>query len=156
MLAAASLDLVKRQSMNNRVFCLLLIVFGLLQAGCASVKSRIYFDNPAQTRVSLPDRNASFVMPAVTDLNQTEDSKKMNRDEGGEPIFMELPDGTRLKGYIYIFHCKLDQAEKLVRMEFSLTADRIDKLKRGEAVTVIGLSSKGKPVYKITLGLEQL
>jgi len=142
--------------MNNRVFCLLLMALGLLQAGCASVKSKIYFANPAQTKVNLPHRNASFVMPTMTELAQTEDSKKMNRDEGGEPILMELPDGTRLKGYLYVFHCKLDQAEKLVLMEFSLTADRIEKLKSGQAVTVIGLSSKGKPVYKITLGLEHL
>lgn len=146
----------KRQSMKNRFFYLLLVVLGLLQAGCAGVKSKIYFANPAQTKVILPGRNASFVMPTMTELTQTEDSKKMNRDEGGEPIHMELPDGTRLKGYLYVFHCKLDQAEKLVLMEFSLTADRIDKLKSGQAVTVIGLSSKGKPVYKITLGLEQL
>ena len=142
--------------MKNSVFCLLLIVLALFQAGCAATKSKIYFANPAQTKVSLPDRNASFVMPTMTELTQTEDSKKMNRDEGGEPIHMELPDGTRLKGYLYVFHCKLDQAEKLVLMEFSLTVDRIEKLKSGQAVTVTGFSSKGKPVYKVTLGLEQL
>jgi len=134
---------------------MLLIAAGFFQAGCASVKSRIYFDNPAQTKVVLPDRNASFVMPTVVDLNQTEDSKKMNRDEGGEPIHMELPDGTRLKGYLYVFHCKLDQAEKLVRMDFTLTPERIEKLKSGEAVTITSLTSKGKPYYKITLGVEQ-
>lgn len=138
------------------MFWLLLIVTGLAQAGCASVKSDIYFANPAQTKVILPSRNASFVMPTMAELQQTENSKEMNRDEGGEPIRMELPDGTRLKGYLYVFHCKLDQAEKLVRMEFSLTMDEIDKLKSGQAVTVTGLSSKGKPVYKITLGLEKL
>src|ERR1051326_5197340 len=117
----------------------LLIIAGLFGSGCASVKSKIY-----------------FAMPAMAELTQTEDSKKMNLDEGGESILMELPDGTRLKGYLYVFHCKLDQAEKLVLMEFSLTEDRIQKLKSGQAVTVIGLSSKGKPVYKITLGLEHL
>jgi hypothetical protein len=134
----------------------LLIVTSLVQAGCASVKSDIYFANPAQTKVFLPSRNASFVMPTMAELKQTENSKEMNRDESGEPIRMELPDGTRLKGYLYVFHCKLDQAEKLVRMEFGLTMDEIDKLKSGQAVTVTGLSSKGKPVYKITLGLEKL
>jgi hypothetical protein len=142
--------------MKNWLFCWLIIAGGFLQAGCASVKSKIYFANPPQTKVTLPDRNASFVMPTMTELAQTENSKKMNRDEGGEPIYMELPDGTRLKGYLYVFHCKLDQAEKLVLMEFSLTADRIEKLKAGQAVTVVGLSSKGKPVYKITLGVEHL
>jgi hypothetical protein len=141
--------------MTNLVFCLLLIVFGLSQAGCASVKSRIYFNDPAQTKVILPDRNASFTMPTVTELDQTEDAKKMNRDEGGEPILMELPDGTRLKGYIYVFHCKLDQAEKLVHMDFNLAPDRIEKLKEGQAVTVTSVTSKGKPFYKITLGLEK-
>ncbi len=155
MLDAASLDLGKRQYMKNRVFCFVLVVFGLLEAGCATVKSRIYFNDPAQTKVILPDRNASFVMPVLTELKQTEDAKKLNRDEGGEPIIVELPDGTRLKGYIYVFHCKLDQAEKLVRMEFSLTPERIEKLKNGQAVTVTSLTSKGKPFYKITLGLEQ-
>lgn len=142
--------------MKNRMFCWLVILFGLLEAGCASVRSRIYFDNPPQTKVILPARNASFTTPTAADLKQTEHSKRMNLDEGGEPIMMELPDGTRLKGYIYVFHCKLDQAEKLVRMEFSLGPDRLEKLKSGQAVTVVGLSSKGKPVYKITLGLEQL
>src|ERR1041385_6597043 len=129
----------------------LLIIAGLFGGGCASVKSNIYFANPAMTKVTLPRHDASFVMPTMAELTQTEDSKKMNLDEGGESILMELPDGTRLKGYLYVFHCKLDQAEKLVLMEFSLTEDRIQKLKSGQAVTVIGLSSKGKPVYKITL-----
>src|ERR1051325_10561273 len=142
--------------MKNWVFFSLLLASGLFQAGCASVKWDIYFANPAKTKVMLPHRNASFVMPTMVELTQTEDSKKMNRDEGGEPIRMELPDSTRLKGYLYVFHCKLDQAEKLVRMEFSLTTDQVEKLKSGQAVSVTGLSSKGKPVYKITLGLEQL
>ncbi len=142
--------------MKSWLLCWLLIIAGLFGGGCASVKSKIYFANPAQTKVTLPRRDASFVMPTMAELTQTEDSKKMNLDEGGEPVMMELPDGTRLKGYLYVFHCKLDQAEKLVLMEFSLTEDRIQKLKSGEAVTVIGLSSKGKPVYKITLGLEHL
>ena len=142
--------------MKSWFLCWLLIIAGLFGGGCASVKSKIYFANPPLTKVTLPRRDASFVMPTMAELTQTEDSKKMNLDEGGEPVFMQLPDGTRLKGYLYVFHCKLDQAEKLVLMEFSLTEDRIQKLKSGQAVTVIGLSSKGKPVYKITLGLEQL
>jgi hypothetical protein len=142
--------------MKNWLFFWLLVAAAFLQTGCASVKSKIYFANPPQTKVSLPDRNASFVMPAMAELKQTEGSGKINRDEGGEPIYMELPDGTRLKGYLYVFHCRLDQAEKLVRMDFSLTADRIEKLKSGQAVTVTALSAKGKPVYKITLGQEQL
>ena len=89
-------------------------------------------------------------------LRQTEASGRMQSDDGGEPIYMELPDGTRLKGYLHVFHCKLDQAEKLALVEFSLTTDRIEKLKSGQAVTVTAVSSKGKPVYKITLGQEQL
>jgi hypothetical protein len=142
--------------MKNWLFCWLLIAAAFLEAGCAPVKSKIYFANPAQTKVTLPDRNVSFVTPTMAELKQTEGSGKMNRDEGGEPIYMELPDGTRLKGYLYVFHCRLDQAERLVRMEFSLTSDRIEKLKNGQAVTVTALSSKGKPVYKITLGEEHL
>jgi hypothetical protein len=142
--------------MKNGLFCWLIIAAALLQAGCASVKSKIYFANPAQTKVTLPARNASFVMPTMAELKQTEGSREMNRDEGGEPIYMELPDGTQLKGYLYVFHCRLDQAEKLALIEFSLTSDRIEKLKSGQAVTVTALSSKGKPVYKITLGQEHL
>lgn len=142
--------------MKNWAFCLLLVLAGLLQAGCASPRSKIYFANPPMTKVMLPHRNASFVMPTIAELTQTEDAKELKRDEGGEPVRMELPDGTRLKGYLYVFHCKLDQAEKLAQMEFSLTQDRIQKLKTGEALTVTGLSSKSKPVYKITLGLEHL
>ena len=142
--------------MKNWLFFWLLVAAAFLQTGCASVKSKIYFANPAQTKVTLPDRNASFVMPAMAELKQTEGSGKMNRDEGGEPIYMELPDGTRLKGYLYVFHCHLDQAEKLAQIEFSLTVDRIEKLKSEQAVTVTALSSKGKPVYKITLGQEHL
>ena len=142
--------------MKNWLFWWLIIAAAFLQAGCASVKSNIYFANPAHTKVTLPDRNASFVMPTMAALKQTEGSGKMERDDGGEPIYMELPDGTRLKGYLYVFHCRLDQAEKLVLIEFSLTADRIEKLKSGQAVTVTAVSSKGKPVYKITLGQEQL
>jgi hypothetical protein len=142
--------------MKNWLFCWLIIAAAFLQAGCASVKSKIYFANPPQTKVTLPDRNVSFVTPSMAELKQTEGSREMNRDEGGEPIYMELPDGTRLKGYLYVFHCRLDQAEKLALIEFSLTSDRIEKLKSGQAVTVSALSSKGKPVYKITLGQEHL
>ena len=142
--------------MKNWLFCWLMIAGAFVQAGCASVKSRIYFANPPQTKVTLPARNASFVMPTMAELKQTEGSKEVNRDEGGEPIYMELPDGTRLKGYLYVFHCRLDQAEKLALVEFSLTSVRIEKLKGGQAVSVTALSSKGKPVYKITLGQEHL
>jgi hypothetical protein len=142
--------------MKNWLFCWLIIAAAFLQTGCASVKSNIYFANPAQTKVTLPGRNASFVMPTMAVLRQTEGSAKLHQDDGGEPILMELPDGTRLKGFLYVFHCKLDQAEKLVLIEFSLTTDRIEKLKSGQAVTVTALSSKGKPVYKITLGQDQL
>jgi hypothetical protein len=142
--------------MKNWLFCWLIVAAAFLQAGCASVNSKIYFANPPQTKVSLPARNVSFVTPTMAELKQTEGSREMNRDEGGEPIYMELPDGTRLKGYLYVFHCRLDQAEKLALIEFSLTSDRIEKLKSGQAVTVTAVSSKGKPVYKITLGQEQL
>jgi hypothetical protein len=142
--------------MKNWLFYWLIIGAAFLQAGCASVKSNIYFANPEHTKVTLPDRNASFVMPTMAALKQTEGSGRMHSDDGGEPIYMELPDGTRLKGFLYVFHCKLDQAEKLVLIEFSLTTDRIEKLKNGQAVTVTAVSSKGKPVYKITLGQEQL
>jgi hypothetical protein len=142
--------------MKNWLFCWLIIGAAFLQAGCASVKSNIYFANPEHTKVTLPDRNASFVMPTMAALKQTEGSGRMHSDDGGEPIYMELPDGTRLKGFLHVFHCNLDQAEKLAQVEFSLTADRIEKLKNGQAVTVTAVSSKGKPVYKITLGQEQL
>jgi hypothetical protein len=127
--------------MKNWLFYWLIIGAAFLQAGCASVKSNIYFANPEHTKVTLPDRNASFVMPTMAALKQTEGSGRMHSDDGGEPIYMELPDGTRLKGFLYVFHCKLD---------------RIEKLKNGQAVTVTAVSSKGKPVYKITLGQEQL
>lgn len=142
--------------MKNWSLCWLLVIAGLFGGGCASVKSKIYFANPPMTKVTMPRRDTSFVMPTMAELTQTEDSKQMNRDEGGEPIHMELPDGTRLKGYLYVFHCKLDQAEKLARVDFSLTEDRIQQMKSGQAVTITGFSPKGRPVYKITLGLEQL
>jgi len=143
--------------MKSRLICwsLPFVLAGLFGGGCAPVTSKIYFADPPETKVTLPDRDVSFVMPTMANLAQTEDPKMVNLDAGGEPIRLELADGTRFKGYFYVFHCKLDQVEKLVRMEFSLTEDRIQKLKSGQAVTIVGLSSKGKPIYKITIGLDQ-
>ena len=105
--------------MKNWLFCWLIIAAAFLQAGCASVKSKIYFANPPQTKVTLPDRNVSFVTPTMAELKQTEGSREMNRDEGGEPIYMELPDGTQLKGYLYVFHCRIDHSEKLAMIKFT-------------------------------------
>src|SRR5262245_46204638 len=94
--ACGLFGLGRRQTMENWLFYWLIIAAAFLQAGCASVKSKIYFANPPQTKVSLPARNVSFVTPTMAELKQTEASREMNRDEGGEPIYMELPDGTRL------------------------------------------------------------
>jgi hypothetical protein len=135
--------------MKNWLFCWLIIAAAFLQAGCASVKSNIYFANPAQTKVTLPDRNASFVMPTMAALKQTEGSGKMHRDEGGEPIYMELPDGTRLKGYLYVFHCNSIRRKNPVLDRIQPDGDRPKVLKSGR-VTVTALSAKGKPVYKNT------
>jgi hypothetical protein len=91
----------------------------------------------------------------MAQLPQTDDPKEVGLDRGGRPIRMILPDGTNLKGFLYVYRSKLDQAEKLVVMDFNLTEDRIAKLKEGQAVTIVGLSSKEKPVYKITLGIDR-
>jgi hypothetical protein len=93
-------------------------------------------------------------MPVTVELEQTDDPRNVEKDEGGRECRVVLPDGTKLKGFLYVYKSKLDQAEKLVSMTFELNDDRIAKLRGGQAVTVTGLSSKGKPIYKITLGID--
>jgi hypothetical protein len=125
----------------------------LLGGGCASYSS-VYFAAPPRTTLYLRDRKDPVVMPMTVKLRQTDDPRKVNIDQGGRPLKGVLPDGTKLKGFIYVYKSRLDQAEKLVVMNFELTEERIQKLKQGQAVTVIGLSSKEKPIYKINLGMD--
>ena len=130
-----------------------LLTAALLGGGCVSY-STVWFAAPERTTVYLPNRKVPVVMPVTVKLEQTDDPKNVNVDEGGRPVRVVLPDGTKLKGFLYVYKSKLDQAEKLVVMTFELTAERIEKLKQGQAVTVVGLSSKEKPIYKINLGMD--
>jgi hypothetical protein len=139
--------------MKCKALFLFLPALLLLLAGCASPRSNVYFSKPEATRVFLGNSETGRVMPIMLELPQTDDPGKVDVDEGGQPIRLEIPNGPKLKGFLYVYKSKLDQAEKLVLMNFELTDDRLEKLNAGQAVTVVGISSKGKPVYKVTLGI---
>jgi hypothetical protein len=139
--------------MNLNVISPVLLAGILLSSGCAS-QTRVYFGNPERTQVFLPGKKVAIVMPVESKLDQTDSPEARNLDVGGRPIRMVLPDGTKLKGFVYVYKSNLDQLEGLLVYRFDLSAEQIEKLHQGQAVTVSGSSSKDKPVYKITLGID--
>lgn len=127
---------------------------GFALSGCRT-QSRIYFAQPATARVFLDNRAEPVVMPAMLDLPQTDPAGNVGTDEGGQPLRLVLPDGTKLKGLLYVYWGQPDQAEEPARVEFGLAEEEIAKLKAGQTVTVIGSSSKAQPIYKVTLGADK-
>ncbi len=139
--------------MKDKVVAVALLVLALVLTGCAS--SRIHFVGPAGTKLLLSQPKKEHTMPVLLDLTQNESPKNINVNTGGQPIRMVLPDGTPLKGYLYVYRISMDQVERLAEVSFYLSDEQTTRLKAGTAVTVIGYSARNQPVYKVNLGLER-
>lgn len=126
----------------------------LALAGCAS--SRVYFEEPVGSKLILDAKGAkSYTLPAAIDLPQTDNPAELELNVGGQPVRMSLSDGTKLKGYLYVYKLNMDQVEKLAEVSFRLTDEQVSKLKNGEAILVFGYSARNRPVYKMNLGLDR-
>ena len=138
----------------KQFFCLIVIAIAIFNlAGCNT--SKVYFESPSGTTVTLVKESKQFTIPAVIDLKQKESIIDFHLDKGGRPIRMVLPDGTKLTGYIYVYKISTDEVEKLAEVTFQLTEDQIEKLENGSAVTVVGYTARKQSVYKINLGLDR-
>ena len=120
----------------------------------------MHFEEPVGSRLDLDPQNSEsketkYTLPVSINLPQTDNPITLESNVGGKPISMLLSDGTKLKGYLYVYKLKMDQVEKLAEVTFNLTDDQILKLKSGYAVSVFGYSSRKRPVYKINLGLDR-
>jgi hypothetical protein len=135
---------------------LLGIVLACLCWGCGST-SRVFFSEPAGARLVLADQPEEHVFPIALDLVQTDDPEKVELDVGGRPIQLVLPgpDGLMLKGFLYVYATPLDQVERLAEVTFALDAEKIEKLRKGYAIKVSGFSPKGKPVFKVNVGIDR-
>jgi hypothetical protein len=130
----------------------------LALVGCAS--SRVHFEEPVGSKLILEPSGTqmdakTYTLPIAIDLPQTDNPITQDVNFGGRPVRMSLPDGTRLKGFLYVYKLNMDQVEKLAEVTFVLTGEQISKLKNGYAVTVSGYSPRSRPVYKMNLGLDR-
>ena len=123
----------------------------VMLAGCKT--SRIHFEEPIGAELLMEGREYQF--PLAIDLAQKENPATLESNVGGRFIRMSLPDGTKLKGFLYVYKLDMDQVERLAEVTFRLTGEQITKLRSGHAVTVFGYSARRRPVYKVNLGLDR-
>lgn len=128
----------------------MLVTVGML-TGCAS--SRVHFEEPIGALLFLEPKE--YKLPTAIDLPQKDNPATLSSDVGGRPVRMSLSDGTKLKGFLYVYKLNMDQVEELAEVTFRLTDEQITKLQSGHAVTVFGYSARKRPVYKINLGLDR-
>ncbi len=139
--------------MKRVLFITAIAIASFTAAGCAS--SKICFVGPPGTKITFEGDKCQYTIPVEVALRKTNRPNTIEFNENGRPIQMILPDGTKLKGYIYVYMIQLDEFEKLADVTFQLTDDQIAKLKRGSVLDVIGRSAEDRPVYKINLGLDR-
>jgi hypothetical protein len=144
---------VRRKEMKRVLFIIAIAMVSLAVWGCAP--SKVYFAGPPGTKITFEGDKCQYTMPVEVALKKRNAPNTVEFDENGRPIRMILPDGTKLKGYIYVYQIQLDEFEKLAEVTFELTDDQIARLKRGFALDVIGRSAEDRPVYKINLGLDR-
>jgi hypothetical protein len=144
---------VGRKEMKRVLFITAIVMALLTAAGCTT--SKICFEGPPGTEITFEGDEFQYTMPVTVALKKTHCSNTVMFSESGRPIRMILPDGTKLKGYIYVYRIKLDEFEKLSVATFKLTDGQIAKLKQGSAVDVIGYSAEDRPIYKINLGIDR-
>jgi hypothetical protein len=143
--------------MTKTLTTIAILVTATVLAGCAS--SRIHFEEPIGARLHLEPQaqmeGKGYKFPTAIDLPQTDSPATLHSNLGGRPIRMSLPNGTKIKGFLYVYKLNMDQVEKLAEVTFRLTDEQIMKLRSGHAVTVFGYSARKRPVYKINLGLDR-
>lgn len=141
--------------MRTASILLICIAAICLAAGCAT--SRVQFEEPAGARLKLMNWRdtkvkAEYELPATIELYQKD---KPWSEKHGRAIRMQLPDGTALRGYLFVYKVDLDKIDRLTPVTFRLTEEKISRLQRGETVNVEGFSSWGWPVYKAVLALDR-
>ncbi len=141
---------------TTRIFVMLGAI--IILAGCAS--SRVHFEAPIGACLYLEQYGTrilekEYTFPVTIDLPQSDNPSTFLANIGGRPIRMSLPDGTKLKGFLYVYKLNMDQLERVADVTFRLTGGQIAELKNGHAVTVSGYSALKRPVYKINLGLDR-
>jgi hypothetical protein len=144
--------------MTKTVSAIAILTTTIILSGCAS--SRVHFEEPIGARLLLEPHGTQmegkeYKLPTAIDLPQKDNPATLQSDVGGRPVRMSLPDGTKLKGFLYVYKLNMDQVEKLAEVTFRLTDEQITKLRSGHAVTVYGYSARKRPVYKINLGLDR-
>ena len=147
--------LLRERAMTTlvRAGCLIVAIISL--AGCGT--SLVHFESPCGammygTKTALD--GAPF--PVAVAMPQTDDPKDLRNNEiGGRPITMLLSDGTRLRGFMFVYSLSMTRVEKMARVSFHLTGEHVDSLRCGSAVTIIGYTAEDRPVYKVILGLDE-
>lgn len=143
--------------MIKTLIAIALLPTAIMLTGCAS--SRVHFQEPIGARLLLEPHGTQegkeYKLPTAIDLPQSDNPALFRSNVGGRPVRMSLPDGTKLKGFLYVYRLNMDQVEKLAEVTFRLTNEQIAKLKSGHALTVFGYSARNRPVYKINLGLDR-
>ena len=144
--------------MTKTTMAIAMLVAIIVLAGCAS--SRVHFEAPIGARLYLEQYGTQilgkeYTLPVTIDLPQRDSPADFLANVGGRPIRMSLPDGTKLKGFLYVYKLNLDQLERAADVTFRLTGEQIATLKNGDAVTVFGYSALKRPVYKINLGIDR-
>ena len=144
--------------MTKTVSAIAILATAIMISGCAS--SRIYFEEPVGARLILEPHGTQmeskeYKLPMAIDLPQKDNLASLHSDVGGRPVRMALPDGTMLKGFLYVYRLNMDQVERLAEVSFRLASEQVVKLRSGHAVTVYGYSARQRAVYKINLGLDR-
>ena len=139
--------------MKRVLFITAIAIASLTAGGCAS--SKICFAGPPGTEITFEGDERQYTMPVDVALKKTHCSNTVMFSESGRPVRMILPDGTKLKGYIYVYRIQLDEFEKLAVATFKLTDEQIAKLKQGSALEIVGYSAEDRPIYKINLGIDR-
>ena len=144
--------------MNGRRSSIVMAALAALVSGCGT--SRIHFQDPVGARLfiapsGVETQGKEYTLPVTLDLRQMQNATAVKSNMGGRPIRMVLPDGTRLKGFLYVYRLYMDEVERLAEITFDLSEEQIAKLKHGHAVTVVGYSASRRPVYKVNLGLDR-
>lgn len=144
--------------MTKSATAIVLLTMAIVLTGCAT--SRVHFEQPAGARLLLEptgyqSAGKEYELPTAIDLPQKDSPMSINSDSGRRPIRMVLSDDTKLKGYLYVYRLDMDQLEKLAEVTFRLTDEQISKIKKGDAVTIIGYSARKRPVYKVNVGLDR-
>lgn len=127
----------------------------VLGSGCRT--TTIDFEEPAGTTFVLGRKTQQF--PVQVRMRQRTVPGTTSR---GKPVVFVISDGAGpgsrvvAKGLIYVYKVALSDVDRLARNYFRITADKIQSLREGAAVTIEGLSADGgKELYRVVIGLDR-